>query len=136
MEILLEEGLLKNEPPIFPLAHQPDCFSYCKSQVVMRSPIKLDHQILKNRGELFVPYSSANSLTVSPFFSESEHVLHKRRGCTLSHLLRTQRKVVLKTESPDSLAPAGCVNLDEAFGFFVYCTVTFLQLLCCHIQLL
>lgn len=37
--------------------------------------------------------------------------------------------MILKLEgSPESLAPAGSVNLDKAFNFFVYYAATFLQL--------
>lgn len=50
-------------------------------------------------------------------------------GCAFRHLLRKQRKVILKLEeSPASLAPASCVTLDKTFNFFVHYTVKFLQL--------
>lgn len=48
------------------------------------------------------------------------NVLNVWGGNAFSHLLRQQRKVILKLEgSPESFAPAGSVNLDKAFNFFI-----------------
>lgn len=93
----------------------------------MRYLINLDLKIFKNQGRFSV-------LTRQWTHSGCKEVLFQLicgyftiwPGYAFSHLLK-QRKVILKPESPDSSAPASCVNLDKAFNFFVYYT-KFLQL--------
>lgn len=92
--------------------------------------IKLDHKIFKNQENL-----SVLSLQQTPtgwqevLFLINLWCFTYMGGCAFSHLLRKQRKMIQKLEkSPESLAPASCVNLDKAFNSFVYYTVKFLQL--------